>query len=241
MLNVIVADDEPAGRLALTRLISRNSNLKLSGEAASAAAAIRLIECCQPDVAFLDIEMTGGNGFSVVAGMARPPKLVFVTAHANYAAQAFDVEAVDFLLKPVEPQRFMRTVRRLQKLLVPSTAERPPMARHTELVPIPVTGGQRLLPANDILAVLADGDDSRLLLTGNAELRARRPIGAFSGSLPNPPFQRLGRSLILNLESLYGIRTISRDTTYIALRGHSQTLQLGRNATAMLRRQLAQL
>jgi two-component system LytT family response regulator len=242
MLNVIVVDDEPAGRLAITRLIARHAGLNLVGEAASAAAAVALIARRNPDVAFLDIQMAGGDGFRVIADAPVAPRIVFVTAHANHAAKAFDVEAVDFLLKPVQPHRFARTVRRLHRLLLPAGVPAPDGgasgAADGTLV-IPVTGGRRIAPAMDVLAIVADGDDSRVLMAGNAELRARRPIGAFAGHLPTPPFRRLGRSLILNLGRVAAIETISRDSTRVMLQDHGHPLLLGRKAAMLLRRDLA--
>lgn len=237
MLNVIVVDDEPAGRLAITRLIARHAGLNLVGEAASAAAAVALIARRSPDVAFLDIQMAGGDGFRVIADAPRAPRIVFVTAHANHAARAFDVEAVDFLLKPVQPHRFARTVRRLQKLLLPGAPATAAGGADGTLV-IPVAGGRRIVPAMDVLAIVADGDDSRLLMAGDGEWRARRSIGAFAGHLPAPPFRRLGRSLILNLERVAAIETISRDSTRVMLQENRQALQLGRKAAMLLRRDL---
>jgi two-component system LytT family response regulator len=241
MLNVIVVDDEPAGRLAITRLIARHAGLNLVGEAASAAAAVALIARRNPDVAFLDIQMAGGDGFRVIADAPVAPRIVFVTAHANHAAKAFDVEAVDFLLKPVQPHRFARTVRRLQKLLLPgapATAAGRADGRADGTLVIPVPGGRRIASAMDVLAIVADGDDSRLLLAGNGEFRARRSIGAFAGQLPTPPFRRLGRSLILNIERVAAIETISRDSTRVTLQENGQELLLGRKAAILLRRDL---
>lgn len=233
MLKAIVVDDEPAGRRAIARLIASTPMLSFAGEASSVAAGIALIKNCQPDVAFIDIEMAGGDGFEIATSLPQPPKIVVVTAHANYAARAFDVEVADFLLKPVEAHRFARTVQRLHTLPARKAAE---PRQKPGLLSIPVPGGQRVVLVHDILAVLAEGDESRLLLAGNTELRVRRSIGAFAGSLPSPLFQRVSRSVVLNLECLSGIQAITRYQTRVTLRGHTQEVRLGATAAATLRR-----
>ena len=114
MLRVAVIDDEPLARQAIRYLLAVHPRLKVVGEADSKESALTLIQKEKPDGIFLDVHMPGGTGFDMLQALDAPPKVVMVTAHAEHAIQAFDIEAVDYLLKPVTPARFAQAVQRLQ-------------------------------------------------------------------------------------------------------------------------------
>lgn len=241
MLRVVVVDDEPAGRRAVTGLIARHPTLQLVGQAGSAAAAAAMIARLQPDAVFLDVQMAGGDGFRVMAEMPAPPKIVFVTAHAAYATRAFDVEAVDFLLKPVQPDRFARAVRRLQRALAtPALATPARSARAAEPNRLAIASGRgtRIVALADLLAVHADGDGTQLRLRGGETWAGREPIGRLAPQLPMPPFLRLSRSLIVNTGAVAEMKVLSRDVAHLGLVDGSPPLLLGRTAAAALRRHL---
>ena len=169
---------------------------------------------------------------------------MFITAHAGYAVRAFDVEAVDFLVKPIQLDRFARMVRRLEKLFL-SDGKKMAASQDTTIslgpLALPVAGGRRLVNASDIGAILAEGDDSRLLLYKNRALFCRRSIGSFTDLLPRPPFLRLSRSLMVNRDRIAEIRTINRDSTCLVLRNNRQELLLGRKAATLSRHSLAEI
>lgn len=235
MLTAVVVDDELAGRIAITRHVANHPEINLVGQAASAATAIALITRRQPDVVLLDVEMPGGDGFSILPGLPRPPRIVFVSAYARYAIRAFEVEAVDFLVEPVEPARFARTVRRLKRLMADHPAPQAAPVAAPATIAIPVRRGKRFVVISDILAVIAKGDDSRLHLAEHSNLEAKWPIGAFAKELPLPPFQRVGRSLILNMNRIDKIETISRDESRVTLQGNRCAIMLGRHSAVNLR------
>ncbi len=243
MLKVVVIDDEAASRKALTRLIARHATLHLVGQAHSAASGAALIARLRPDAVFLDVQMAGLYGFRRLAQLPAAPRIVFVTAHAAYAMHAFDVEAVDFLLKPVQPERFARAVRRLLQLGpihpatdAPARALAADPARPT--LAVPIARGTQIVPIDDILAIHADGDDSRMRLAGGAACLVRRSIGGLAPLLPKPPFLRLDRSLIVHTGRIAGIQTVSRDRTLVTLDGATTPLALGRTGAAALRQHL---
>lgn len=230
-------DDERAAREAVTRLIARHAALQLVGQAASASAGLALIAKTDPHAVFLDVQMAGSDGFRMLAQLPAPPRIVFVTAHAAYATRAFDVEAVDFLLKPVQPERFARAVRRLLRLHGtggngPAAPAADP-ARPTLAVPVP--RGTRIVAIDDILAIHADGDDARMRLAGDAECLVRRSIGGLAPMLPAPPFLRVDRSLILHTGRIAGLEAVSRDRTRVLLAGSAAPVSLGRTGAAALR------
>src|SRR5690606_18450790 len=113
MLRVILVDDERLARLGLRHLLAAHPEVEIVGEAARVSAAQELVREAKPDAVFLDIQMPGRNGFELLGGEAPAPKVIFFTAHAEHAVRAFDVHAVDYLLKPVSPARLADAVARL--------------------------------------------------------------------------------------------------------------------------------
>ena len=116
-LRVIVVDDEPLAVERMQMLIARSRDVAVVGTASSGEAALRLAEALQPDAVLLDIAMPGMDGIDVarsLGGLPSPPKVVFVTAFESFAVAAFDVQAVDYLMKPVDPARLERAVERVR-------------------------------------------------------------------------------------------------------------------------------
>jgi two-component system LytT family response regulator len=114
MQRVAIIDDEALARKGMRRLLSQHHSLKIVGEADSAETGFEMITRERPDVIFLDIEMSGSSGFDMLTRLDRIPKVVIVSAHAEHAIHAFDVQAIDYLLKPVTPERFAQAVLRIE-------------------------------------------------------------------------------------------------------------------------------
>lgn len=114
-MKVILVDDERLARTAFAQLLEEHTDVEIIGEAKNAKEAIELLEETDPDVLFLDIQMPEKNGFELLEELPNCPHVVFVTAYDEYAIKAFEVNALDYLLKPVEPQRLMETLDKLRK------------------------------------------------------------------------------------------------------------------------------
>lgn len=228
MLRVLIADDEPLARRAMRRLMA-GRDVDIVGEAESVSQTLELIAATRPDLVFLDIKLNGGDGFDLLAAANDPPKVVFVTAHAEYAVDAFAVEAVDYLLKPVAPERLDAALERVERLLA---VERKEAAGRIEL-----KSASRVVFSDlaDIVAVRAEGDFSHVLLSEQAAVMVLRSLGQFETQLPSPPFFRLGRSLIVNRDRVRGMESRSRDAVRVTLLGLSEPLVLGRVAAQRLR------
>ena len=102
----VVVDDEKPARERLKRLLASHTDFEVVGEASDTASAIKTIDSLRPDVCFLDVRMPGGDGFDVVRGIERVPRVVFTTAYDAYAVKAFDINSIDYLLKPFTKKRF---------------------------------------------------------------------------------------------------------------------------------------
>ena len=116
-IRTVIADDEPLARRQLRSLLERDPQITLVAEAGSGVEARRAIRDLTPELVLLDIRMPQGDGFSVLEGVAKPPYVIFATAHAEHAVRAFDIEAVDFLLKPFDDERFEKAIRRAKDVI----------------------------------------------------------------------------------------------------------------------------
>lgn len=203
MIRALLVDDEAPARSELRFLLATHPEVEVVGEAASAAEALELAAGVPYDVVFIDVEMPGLSGLdaaSLVHGRsgAGVPQLVFVTAHEQYAIEAFAVEALDYLLKPVDPERLAQVVRRLAK-------GRPPPAQQVEKIPV-VSGGETvLLDWNDIHWVGADGDYSRVHTRERSYL-CTRSLRQLEEVLPPARFVRIHRSHLVNLAKVTAVK-----------------------------------
>lgn len=229
MLRVVIVDDEPLAIRAIQRLLAAHPDVAVAGTADSLARALRLIEAERPDAVFLDIELGTGNGFDVIAGLDPVPGIVFVTAYPEHAVGAFAVEAVDFLVKPVLPDRLAESLRRL--------ARRAPARPRTLELRTP----SRTVYAEPaaIAALLAEGDFTRVHLAGQPPLLILRTLGQFERLLPAPPFHRPGRSTIVNLDRVRRVEQQGRTPSRVWIEGLDAPLSLGRAATTRLRAALS--
>lgn len=114
MIRALIVDDEKLARDRLVSFLAREEGIEVVGQAANGVEAVRLIEDLRPDLVFLDVEMPGLDGFGVLKSLSRQPRVVFATAYDEYAIKAFDVHAVDYLLKPFTRARLVESVRRVR-------------------------------------------------------------------------------------------------------------------------------
>jgi two-component system LytT family response regulator len=232
-VRVLIVDDEHLARQAMRRLLVAHPDAEIVGEAASLAEAMEAIEQTAPQLVFLDIELGGGgDGFDLLAALARPPIVVFVTAYAEHAVEAFAVNAVDYLLKPVEPGRLAESLARAERQLDRGPAGSAVIALRTPKQTV-------LAQPAEIAALRADGDFTHVFIADQPAVMIWRTLGHFEVLLPSPPFLRLGRSLIINRDRLRKVETPSRAGGQITLEGMSEPLILGRTAAARLRETLA--
>jgi two-component system LytT family response regulator len=116
-IRTLIADDEPLARRQLRSLLERDPQIALVGEAGSGTEARRMIRELNPELLLLDVRMPQGDGFSVLEDLEHPPYVIFATAHAEHAVHAFDIEAVDYLLKPFDDERFERAITRAKEVI----------------------------------------------------------------------------------------------------------------------------
>lgn len=193
-MRVLIVDDEPLARAKLRRMLAPWPALEVVGEAGDGVQALQLCATLAPDAVFLDVQMPGCSGLDVAASLPDPaPAVVFVTAFDRYALQAFDAAALDYLLKPVEPERLARAVQRLLERDRPAAA--------------PALPAQQLLIADRGRVHVVDcaqidwleaADNYVAVHVGAREWLMRRPLAALLADLPSH-FARVHRSAAVNL------------------------------------------
>jgi two-component system, LytTR family, response regulator LytT len=209
-LKVLLVDDEAPARSELRHLLGAHAQIDIVGEAASAAEALDLVADC--DVVFLDVEMPGASGIDaarLVRGRSEPPAVVFVTAHAEYAVDAFAVEAFDYLLKPVDPERLARVVERL-------LARTTPTARSARKIPVVAGGRIELIDQEQVHFIQAEGDYSRVH-THDRSYLSTASLHELEEALRKDRFMRIHRSYIVNLAKVAAVRRAGEDRIRLTL------------------------
>ena len=234
MLKVILIDDEPLAREGLRALLQAHPSLQIVGEAGNASAAEALVAAEQPDAAFLDINMPRKSGFEFLKDLKMPLPVIFVTAHSEYAVQAFEVQAVDYLLKPLEPLRLAAAVERLEAACGRTESATPIYEKEDRIC---LRTPQRTVIArlNDIVTLEAEGDFTRIHLANETPLLICQTLGYYEKTLPSQTFQRLSRKLIINTKRLRKTEPLSRDETFLTLEGLPSPISIGRRAAVRLK------
>ncbi len=233
MPRVIIVDDEPLARQGLRQLLTTQGGIELVGEAGSAAEARALIARVRPDAIFLDVELTDGNGFDLLPEIEPRPAIIFVTAYTAYASEAFAVDAVDYLVKPVRPERLAAALKRLER-----AGPRDTLAAQTKeggLLSVRARGRLVTVLVDSIVVVAAERDYARIHAVDMPPLLTNHALRFFEEHLPQPPFLRVGRSLLIHGGRLREVHRLSRDETRVHLDGLAEPLALGRAAGAALR------
>jgi two-component system LytT family response regulator len=234
MLRVMLVDDEPLARQALRQSLARMENVEIVAEADSVSSALEVFERTRPQAVFLDIQMPRADGFTFLRGIELPPKVVFVTAYSEHAVRAFEVEAVDYLLKPVRPKRLADAVSRLREACgLNEGGERSYGANDRICLRTP--GRTVVATLDKVTALEADGDFTRFFVAGESPLMICQKLGAYERTLPSPPFVRVSRSLMLNVNAFVRAQRLSRDEEQVWLAGLAEPITLGRAAQMRLR------
>lgn len=249
----MLVDDEPPARRGLWRLLRSYADVEVVAEAGSVSEAQALASALRPDAIFLDVELTDGRGFDLVAQLQPVPAIVFVTAHDLYAVKAFDIAAVDFLLKPVDPERLAVTIGRLRRhrqdaahTAVPSRERQddveldadPRPGNPRQRIHLRIDGKSVIAPLRTVALLTAEADFTRVFLKGARDYLVCRLLRHFEAQLPTPPFVRISRSLIVNLDQLERVEWQEAGRCSLSLGGDIMPVTIGRIAARRLRQRI---
>lgn len=232
MKKVVIVDDESAGRQLIREYLQAFPSMILVGEANNGVDAIKIINEFKPDLIFLDVQMPGMTGFELLPHLEEIPQIIFSTAYDQYALQAFEVHAVDYLLKPYTLDRFKESVQRVihqdeARSTAAPLAESIIMEGQTYPERILVQSGRKLvtIAVKDIIYIEADGDYSRLI-SKEASYLSNYGISKIESKLDPETFIRIHRSNIINI---HAIETVDKyASSYDVVMRNQKTLRVSR-------------
>lgn len=200
-MKTMIIDDEPPARRELRRLLAEFPWIEIMGEAANAGEAVGMIEALSPELLFLDIQMPGGSGFDLLARLERLPQVIFTTAHDEYAVRAFEVNALDYLLKPIDPQRLAGALARVK-----NTVAARPTQPSAVLEQLFVRDGPRcwFVPLREVRLLTSEGNYVRLSW-GKMQPLLGRALATLEQRLDPGRFFRANRRQIVNLDFIENI------------------------------------
>lgn len=240
-MRTVIVDDERLARLELRRLLTKHPDIELCGEAANATAALELCDRERPQLLLLDVEMPGRNGFDLLAALPPPhPQVIFVTAFDSFALRAFEVNALDYLMKPVSPPRLASALDRVRGAAPPSresaTATALPLRESDRVF---VREGDRcwFVPVGSIPLLEANGNHTRIHL-GSATPLIFRTLISMEERLPRELFLRANRSQLINLEHVASIEPWFSSTIRVRLTNGSD-VEFSRRQTQLFRERRA--
>lgn len=230
-IKALIVDDEPLARSRIRNLLSREDDVELAGECENGIEAVEAIGEMEPDLIFLDVQMPGLDGFGVLerVGVERMPMTVFVTAYDEFALKAFETHALDYLLKPFEPERFQRALGRAREQLV--LRRRKGLEQRLEALLAEIDAGpphlQRFLvrigsrihfvAADQVDWIGAEGNYLRLHV-GQQSFLVRDTVSNVDGKLDPKRFLRIHRSTIVNLERVKAVESLYRGEYVLILK-----------------------
>lgn len=236
----LIVDDEIHCRHELRHLLGMYPDAVVVGDCATIAQARQQISALQPDLLFLDIQLGLQNGFDLLCQLPTQPCTVFVTAFDNYATQAFTVDAVDYLLKPVQSDRLASTLKRVRQRLTSRDQQPVPCPSSAEksrelLIPLAYSGNATAV--HDILMIEARNHHSRVTLSSGMACSVRRAMHEWQDILPAHSFMQIDRSMLVNLDHVVGVECSSRSGKLI-LGPLRIPVAIGRTGSARLRKML---
>jgi len=223
-MKALIIDDERLARLELRRLLGAHPEVEIVGEARGGEEALALIGKLGPDAIFLDIQMPGMSGFDLLERLEDLPQVIFTTAYDEYALKAFEVNVLDYLLKPVAPARLAAALARVRPRTEPARLEQ-----------VFVRDGDRcwIVRLPDIFLLESEGNYTRVHFASERPL-IRRSLNALEEQLDPAMFFRAGRKEIVNLKWIQKVDICVAGGLAVTLRG-GRTIEMSRRQSARLR------
>jgi DNA-binding LytR/AlgR family response regulator len=256
-LNVIIADDERPARMFLSSLLKEFQDITVLAEASNGIEAVELIQKYEPDLVLLDLQMPVLDGFGVVKNLKKPqrPLIAFVTAYDEYAVRAFEINAIDYLLKPVERSRLKETISRAYEFLSSITIQKQEQENleqtlkdydtslqlsPLERIPIKNRDEIIIVHVDEIASIIADGELLYITTLNNESHTINYRLKNLELRLDPSKFVRLGRGALVNINMIYKITPVS-DGTYLVKLTNNQQVKVSRIQSRSLRDRLLKL
>lgn len=254
MTRTLLIDDERNAREDLRAMLGAHPEIEIVGEAATVRTARELLNTADYGLVFLDIQLLGGSGFDLVPSVRPGARIIFVTAHNQHAIRAFEVNALDYLLKPVRAERLAQALVRLAPpaavvTAAPGTADAggDPGApatpaglalRPDDIIHLSSGTAARFAPVTDLCAIEAEENYSLVHLADQSSILVRRSLKAWEEILPPTHFMRVHRTAIISLARLTGYRRDAQKSVQLTVQAVTNPIPVGRMFWADLRGRL---
>lgn len=246
MIRVLIADDEPLARRALVRMLRDHSDVSVVAECGDGDTALAAIDQLQPDLVFLDIRMPGLNGLEIAGGLSRTFRgaIVFVTAHDAHALEAFDLNALDYLLKPFVPGRLAQALTRVRERtshslsiealerLMEGIRDQEAQSRYLERIPANRNGRIHLVSVRSIERIEAMGNYAQIHARKES-YEIRDTLQSLEKKLDPAQFVRIHRSMIINLDFVSEVQTWFRGGHQVVMKDGTE-VRLSRYQTGAI-------
>lgn len=203
-MKAIIVDDERLARMELKKLLEKHSDVSVVAECADYEDAVQKINDLGPDLVFMDIQLPGKNGFDIIQNISVNPEVIFVTAHDEFAIKAFEANALDYLLKPVDPERLADALQKIrQKVLQPENFDREKILADDYIF---IKDGDRcwFIKSREIRLIESDGNYVRIYF-GNQKPILLRSMNSLEEKLDPKIFFRASRKHIINFEFIESV------------------------------------
>ncbi|GAB5562904.1 MAG: LytTR family DNA-binding domain-containing protein [Synoicihabitans sp.] len=230
-LRAVIIDDEPPAREELKRLLEPHPHIAVVGEAGNVAGARRRLRKPHDyDLVFLDVQLIGGSGFDLVPDVAPGAQVIFFTAHQEHALRAFEVNALDFLLKPATAERLAASLERAATAAMrgPVPTGNSGELKADDLLLIRTEAGSRFVDVTEIAAVQSEQNYTRVHFVSGDHQLIHRPLKSWEEQLPQPAFLRVHRQWLVNTSHLAAVKTPIVGSTRLKLTGVADTVEVSR-------------
>ena len=227
MTRALLIDDEAPARADLRAMLAVHPEIKIVGEAATVKSARTLLANTACELVFLDIALIGGSGFDLVPFVRPDARIIFVTAHNEHALRAFEVNALDYLLKPVKAERLATALARIARP-APAVETSTPALRGDDIVHLHSAGQARFAPVADICLIEAQENYTLVHLADRTSFLVRRTLKTWEEILPATQFLRVHRTGIVNLARITGYRRDASRTLTLQVQHVNEPVAVGR-------------
>jgi two-component system LytT family response regulator len=234
-LKAIIVDDERLARVNMRKLLSSHPEIEIAGEASSCEEAVSLIRYYNPQLVFLDIQLSGETGFDLLEMIHNSIKIIFVTAFDEYAIRAFEVNAIDYLLKPVNPERLEEAISRVVKKEKTEINDAKSY-KYSDNIYVRLNNySSRFIKISSITCIESVGNYSKIYTSEGKHYLVLKTMKQWKEELPGQNFARIHRSSIVNLECVERIEKRSDTHMKAFLRNFPLPLEISRRYARKLK------
>ncbi len=230
----LVVDDERLARKDLTNMLIELNQVEVVGEAEDVPSALKAIEELKPDIVFLDIQMPGQSGFDLVEQVDFPGKVIFVTAYDEFALRAFEINALDYLMKPVNKDRLKKSIERIE-LNEPTSIKVYPKLQYNDRLFTTLGNKVQFLKVNTIVHIQAEGDYTMVVTSEGTKGLITKTMKEWEERLPDNFFCRVHRNSIINTEFIVEVEKWFNYSYQAKLKGVEEPIIISRRYAKKLK------